>query len=79
MSSYAVECVEHYDLAVGYKWTFCDDICFLFYDSKDIVNDTAENVFLSWYNQGKYYDYSKEPDNFNAGKLINTRARFFMQ
>lgn len=31
---------------------------------------TAEDAFYSWYNEGTYYDYSREPTNQKAGIVI---------
>jgi len=41
--------------------------CYLVYKIMDIANTSATDVFLSWYNQGQDYNYTKEPKTWNAG------------
>jgi len=38
---------------------------------------SAETVFITWYQEGINYDYSKEPENpDNTSKLTTTRCSF---
>lgn len=72
------ECQELNSLVEGETWIISDNVCYLVYKSKDITQETAEKVFLSWYKQGEGYDYTKEPEDELAGKLVIIRHRIFM-
>jgi len=39
---------------------------------------TAKTIFDSWYGEGEGYNYNREPENTNAGKLIITHHILFV-
>jgi len=61
------KCQELNSLTEEETWIIVDNVCYLVYKSKDITQETPEKVFLSWYEQGQGYNYTKEPENDDAG------------
>jgi len=72
------DCQELNSLAEGENWVIVDNVCYLVYRSKDITQETAEDVFFSWYDQEEQYVYTTEPKNDETGKLIITRPQILM-
>jgi len=70
-----MECQELYILDENNDILETYDVLYLVYKSKDITNVSAENVFLSWYNEEQGYDYTQEPVEFNKGIIIIIIAR----
>jgi len=51
---------------------FINNTYYTFYLEDTKPEETVESIYLSWYNEGKDYNYLNEPKNFEYGKFIIT-------
>jgi len=58
--------------AISDNLNFLTDTYYTFYIDDTKPDETVESVYFTWYNEGKDYDYLKEPKNFKNGKFIIT-------